>query len=134
MSAIHDDVAFKQAISALPLSRQRALGARFIRRLADLADDFRLKQALECAERGTPPSDSELLSYYRAARSVEVETYTACGHDTDWLAQAEHFTAAAAAACLQEPENFKGGNPAWKAASLGEGNRRNGLLRFLSRG
>ena len=34
----------------------------------------------------------------RGARSHATKTYTACGSDTDWLAQAEHFASAAAAA------------------------------------
>lgn len=100
MSAINDDTAFKQAISALPLARQRALGARFIRRLTGLSDNFRLTQALECAERGTPPSDAELLAYYKAAHSVAVETYTACGHNVDWRVMATHYVAQAIASCV----------------------------------
>ncbi len=118
MSVIRDDTAFKQAIGALPLARQRALGARFVRRLADLSDDFRLKQALECAERGTPPSDNELLSYYRAARSVEVESYTACGHNVDWRTMATHYVARAIAACVAPESTLVPGIdvPAYDAA------------------
>lgn len=118
MSAIRDDTAFKQAISALPLTQQRALGARFVRRLADLVDDFRLKQALDCAERGTPPSDAELLAYYRSARSVEVETYTACGHHVDWGIMTTHYVARAIAACVAPETTLVPGvdTPAYDAA------------------
>ena len=40
-----------------------------------------------------------------------------CGKDTDWLAQADHFVAASAAAALTPADQLAAKtNPAWKAA------------------
>ncbi|HYN76479.1 MAG TPA: hypothetical protein VES73_01635, partial [Lamprocystis sp. (in: g-proteobacteria)] len=54
---------------------------------------------------------------YRAAKSYATKTYTDCGKDTDWLAQADHFVAAAAAAALTpEAQTADRQSRAWRAA------------------
>jgi hypothetical protein len=54
---------------------------------------------------------------YRAAKAHVINTYTDCGKETDWLAQADHFAAAAVAAALT-PETLitERQSHAWKAA------------------
>jgi hypothetical protein len=60
---------------------------------------------------------SELEDAFRAARAYAVKTYTDCGKDTDWMSQADHFVAAAAAAALTPDELMtERQNRAWKAA------------------
>ena len=66
----------------------------------------------------TDASESEIDDAYRAAKAWSTKTYTDCGKDTDWLAQADHFVAAAVAAALT-PDNMLPDNKtnrAWKAA------------------
>jgi len=54
---------------------------------------------------------------FKSARSIAGDTSTACGQDTGWTAQAEHFVAAACLAALTPEDQIgKGTNPAWKAA------------------
>ena len=59
----------------------------------------------------------ELEDAFKVARAYAVKTYTDCGKDTDWMAQADHFVAAAAAAALTPDELMtERRNRAWKAA------------------
>lgn len=62
-------------------------------------------------------SPGEIEDAFRAAKAYATKTYTDCGKDTDWLAQADHFVAAAAAAALT-PDALvaEKHNRAWKAA------------------
>ena len=117
MADIKDEASFKSVLEGLSLPQQRAVGAEFVRRVLDLTDDFRLKQGVDCA---TNPNASpgELLNAYRAARSAEVETYTACGQRVDWAAMAAHYVASAVAACVAPAETVVPGIdiPAYKAA------------------
>ncbi len=99
MSGIADEKAFRDAIEALPLPRQRLLGARFARRVLQLLPDPRLEHALRVAEEPDPGA-AELADAYAAARSVAVETYTKCGHTVDWAGMAAHYVAGAVAACV----------------------------------
>ncbi len=117
MAEINDETGFRTAIEALPLAQQRVLGAQFVHRVLDLTDDFRLKQAAECAANPSA-SEGELLTAYRAARSAEVETYTACGRHVDWQAMAAHYVASAIAACVAPAATVVPGIdiPAYKAA------------------
>ena len=50
----------------------------------------------------------------QAANTARVESFTQCGKETDWTAQAGHFVAKAAVACVRAAE--AGSNLAWDAA------------------
>jgi len=115
MPTITNDQEFRRALEQLSLNDQRIAAGRFVQSVLDLCKESTVYRAVELAM-DPDRAESEVEQALHSAKSHAVKTYTACGHDTDWLAQAEHFTAAAAAACLQAPENIKGGNPAWKAA------------------
>ncbi|MGD2062420.1 MAG: hypothetical protein PVF51_02425 [Nitrospirota bacterium] len=116
MDDITNDRDFKQALDSLSAIEQRAVGSRFAKNVLALNDDFRIRRVVEVA--GSPgATEEDLASAYKGVRSVVVETYTACGHDAEWLAQAGHFVAAAAAAAaLPVGEGAAAGNPAWRAA------------------
>ncbi|MES9917662.1 MAG: hypothetical protein ABW160_17230, partial [Candidatus Thiodiazotropha sp. 4PDIV1] len=60
-------------------------------------------------------STQEVETAYKDAKALATQTYTACGRDADWAAQAEHFVAAAATASLTPDEN-DGTKKAWRAA------------------
>jgi hypothetical protein len=111
--AISNDKEFKAALVALPPARQRQVAARFVERVFPLSNDVRIKAALDLASRAEI-SDAELTVVAQAANSARVESFTQCGRETDWNAQAGHFVAKAAVACVKPPE--AGDNLAWDAA------------------
>ncbi|MFW6259108.1 MAG: hypothetical protein ACOC26_06405, partial [Halochromatium sp.] len=88
----------------------------FAQSLVHLSRDERVKRAIDTGLR-EDASAPELEDAYRAAKAWSTKTYTDCGKDTDWLAQADHFVAAAAAAALT-PDSLLDNktNRAWKAA------------------
>jgi hypothetical protein len=111
--AISNDKEFKAALAALPAARQRQVAARFVERVYPLSNDVRVKAALDVA--GRPDiSDAELTVVSQAANTARVESFTQCGRETDWNAQAGHFVAKAAVACVKSAE--AGDNLAWDAA------------------
>lgn len=114
MTSISNDHELKLALDGLSPQQQRVLGGRFVKNVLNLCDDSRISRAVDIA---TDPeaSDLDLAEAFRSAKAVSVKTYTDCGKDTDWMAQAAHFVAAAAAASLAPTDQGKG-NPAWKAA------------------
>jgi hypothetical protein len=57
-------------------------------------------------------SEAELAVASQAANSARVESFTRCGKETDWLGQAGHFVAKAAAACVRPLDE----DLAWDAA------------------
>jgi hypothetical protein len=111
--AISNDKEFKAALVALPPARQRQVATRFVERVFPLSNDVRIKAALDLASRADI-SDAELTVVAQAANSARVESFTQCGRETDWNAQAGHFVAKAAVACVKPPE--AGDNLAWDAA------------------
>ncbi|MEA3275120.1 MAG: hypothetical protein U9Q81_07520 [Pseudomonadota bacterium] len=116
MAEISNDQALRTAIDKLDPQRQRILGAHFVQSVLHLSQDARINRAIEVAN-NRDASPAELEDAFRAAKGYAVKTYTACGKDTDWLAQADHFVAAAAAAALQPAsEGGKEVSRAWKAA------------------
>jgi len=116
MSAISNDSEFRRALESLSGGEQRIAGGRFVESVLGLCGEPLVQRAVAVAIDGSS-SSQEIDEAYRGSKSVAVKTYTACGRDTDWLAQAEHFVAAAAAACLQpEPTPSQGASNAWKAA------------------
>jgi aromatic ring hydroxylase len=116
MPSITNDSELRLAIEGLSFEQQRALGVRFAESVIGFTDDARLKKALQAA---IDPSitEEELVEAYKTAKAISTATYTACGRDTDWMAQAEHFVAATLQAALAPPEQHPGkSTPAWKAA------------------
>jgi len=116
MASIRNDQDLRQILNDLAEADQRILAGRFAASVAEWVRDERVGRAIEtalCAD----ASPSELEDAYHAAKAYATKTYTDCGKDTDWLAQADHFAAAAAAAALV-PESQLGErqNKAWKAA------------------
>ena len=116
MTSISNDREFRDTIDQLDRDRQRALASLFVHGVADLVTIPELKEAIETAM----DPDASLVrrrDAYRSAKAVSVSTYTACGRDADWLAQAEHFVAAACTVALTPddvlPERT---SVAWRAA------------------
>ena len=115
MAAISNDRELRIALDGLTPRQQRVLGGKFIDSVLDLCEDVRIRRAVEVAiDPGA--SEAALSGAFRDAKAVAVKTYTDCGKDTDWIAQAAHFVASATAACLAPPSRPGGDNPAWKAA------------------
>jgi hypothetical protein len=110
---LSNDREFKEKLGGLPLARQRQVASRFVQRVASLSNDFRIKAALEVAERGGV-TDAELTGAYQAAKTASVESYTQCGHECDWNSQAGHFVAQAVVACVRP--SIDGDNLAWESA------------------
>jgi hypothetical protein len=111
--AIRNEKEFKAALAALPLARQRQVGAAFVQRVLDLCHDGRVKAALATAAR-PDLSTEELALVAQSARSARVDSYTQCGRDTGWAPQAGHFVARAAECCVRLVAE---GEPvAWEAA------------------
>lgn len=110
---ITNDKEFKARLGELTAVQQRQMAARFVQRVASLTNDVRVKAALDMAMRADI-SDAELSVVSQAANTARVESYTQCGKETDWNAQAGHFVAKAAATCLRPA--IEGQNPAWDTA------------------
>jgi hypothetical protein len=112
---IGNDHALKTALDALNPTQQRVLGGLFVDKVLELCDDPRVSRAVQVA---VDPNATEaaLDDAFRAAKAVAVKTYTDCGKDTDWMNQAAHFVAAAAAAALTPATQQGKDNTAWKAA------------------
>ena len=116
MASISNDRDLREALQGLDLGQQRTLAGRFALSVIGLTRDKRLQHAADVAVDPTRAPE-EVSEAFRTARSIAVDSYTACGRDADWLAQAEHFVAAACAAALTPEDQLgTGSNPAWKAA------------------
>ncbi len=111
--AISNDKEFKTALAGLSSAQQRQVAASFVQRVFALSGDIRIKAALDAAARADV-SDAELTVLSGAANTARVESFTQCGKETDWSAQAGHFVAKAAVACVKAAE--AGSNLAWDAA------------------
>lgn len=113
---IHNDQELKQALSNLSIKEQRILAAHFVANVAHLNPDPLIEHALkEVGEQNL--ATTELEEIYKSIKSLAVETYTACGNDADWPAQAAHFIATATKACLMPVEQLGNKkNLAWKCA------------------
>jgi hypothetical protein len=111
--SINNDSEFKSSLSGLDPARQRRAAARFVERVLDLSGDVRVRAAVEAAQRGDlPEAEREVL--FQAANTARVESFTQCGREADWGAQAGHFVAKAAVACVKSP--VSGESIAWDAA------------------
>ncbi len=113
---ITNDQQLRGALSGLTPNQQRALGGLFVANVKHLSEDPRIERALQAAAKADIPA-LELEEAYKSVKAFATQSYTACGRDADWGAQAEHFVAAAATACLA-PEEQAGSrsNNAWKSA------------------
>ena len=113
---ITNDQQLREALNNLTSTQQRELGGLYVSSVNHLSSDPRIARALEVAAK-PDTSAQELDEAYKSVKAFATQSYTACGRDADWAAQAEHFVAAAAAACLA-PEEQAGmkNNNAWKAA------------------
>jgi hypothetical protein len=113
---IMNDHELRAALDALTPDQQRITGARFAQSVIRLCQDERVRRAIDTGiDAGA--SASELEDAYRAAKAYATKTYTDCGKDTNWLEQADHFVAAAAAAALTPDALLtERTNRAWKAA------------------
>ena len=113
---IENDEQLRKALDKLEVEQQRRLGARFVDSIRHLSQDASIARGIAVAgEAG--PADRDLEKAFREAKAFAVETYTACGRDADWSAQAEHFAATAVCACLtpETPDKVRA-NLAWQAA------------------
>jgi hypothetical protein len=116
MAKILNDHDLRAALNNLTAEQQRILGAAFAKGVIHLCQDDRVRRAIETA-RDPAASEAEIADAHKAAKAYATKTYTDCGKDTDWLAQADHFVAASAAAALTPPSQLpEKTNPAWKAA------------------
>ncbi|MBK1722278.1 hypothetical protein [Thiocystis violacea] len=116
MAKIDTDQDLRQALEGLSAAQQRRLGCTFAEHLQHLIRDERLHRAIATGLRETI-TPGELEDAYRAAKAYAVKSYTDCGKDTDWMAQADHFVAAATAAALTPDDMLTDKqNRAWKAA------------------
>ena len=113
---ITNDQQLREALNNLNPQQQRELGGLYVSNVSHLSADPRINRALDAASRADI-SPQELEDAYKSVKTFATQSYTACGRDADWAAQAEHFVAAAATACLA-PDEQSGAksNNAWKAA------------------
>jgi hypothetical protein len=112
---ITNDQQLREALNNLSSLQQRELGGLYVSNVSHLSGDSRIGRAIEVAAKGEIPSQ-ELAEAYKSVKAFATQSYTACGRDANWAAQAEHFVAAAAAACLAPQEADEKSNNAWKAA------------------
>ncbi|MEW6676451.1 MAG: hypothetical protein AB1421_00890 [Pseudomonadota bacterium] len=110
---IHNDAEFKAALAGLDTAGQRRAAARFVERVLDLTADGRVKAAVAGALRGEL-AETDRDGLFQGANTARVESFTQCGRETDWHAQAGHFVAKGAVACVKAPA--AGENLAWDAA------------------
>jgi hypothetical protein len=116
MPRISNDHDLRAALNQLSDAQQRIVGAGFANSVIHLCRNERVRRAVETA-RNPDASDAELQDALKAVKGYAAKTYTACGKDTDWLAQADHFVAVAAAAALTPGDRLaRKTTPAWKAA------------------
>ena len=109
---ISNDKEFKAALAALDDVGRRQAAARLVQNVLDLSNDPRVKGALSLVARADA-SEAEIDIAAAAVSTARVESFTQCGHDTDWKSQAAHFVAVAAQECVKPSVDFAS---AWNAA------------------
>ncbi len=113
---IINDQDLKQALSVLSIAEQRVIASQFIANILHLNPDVMIEKALKLLQE-RQYTEAELSSVYRSVKSLSVKTYTACGDDANWIAQAAHFVALACKTCLMPlPQLNKTISLAWKCA------------------
>ncbi|MEL0586197.1 MAG: hypothetical protein AAES65_15105 [Candidatus Thiodiazotropha sp. (ex. Lucinoma kazani)] len=103
----------KQSVNWRPFNKE-SWGGQFVANVGHLSQDPRILRAIEAAA-NSELSSMELEDAYKTVKAFATQSYTACGRDADWAAQAEHFLAAAAAAALATDDQ-NSAKAAWKAA------------------
>ncbi|WP_295576881.1 hypothetical protein [uncultured Lamprocystis sp.] len=95
MSKIANYLDFKNRLSALSLKAQRQLAAKFISDVLDLAEDPRLRHAVEVAAKSDATAE-ELAATYHTVHAIYVETNPQSDLlEMDFARQAAHFVTAA---------------------------------------
>ncbi len=113
---INNDQELKKALAGLSIAEQRELGAQFVASVSSLCPDPLIERTLKTAS-DKKHSDSEFDEIYKSIKSLAVKTYTSCGEDADWSAQAAHFVVSAAKVCLTPQQQLGDkNNLAWKCA------------------
>ncbi|MCU7819155.1 MAG: hypothetical protein KZQ57_09900 [gamma proteobacterium symbiont of Lucinoma myriamae] len=101
------------------------MAAQFVESVVYLNSDPLIEHALKVVRNkmhtGSVSEESEFDAAYKSIKSLAVKTYTACGDDADWPAQAAHFIATATKACLTPMDHLYNNsgiknNLAWKCA------------------
>ena len=110
---IRCDADFKAVLNNLPAPAQRRVAARFVESVAALCHDPRVTAATNAARR-LDISDAELTAAFHAVKTACVDSYTQCGHEADWRAQAGHFVAKAAETCVMPDARAR--DIGWNAA------------------
>jgi hypothetical protein len=101
MTKITTNEAFRESLSSLTLAQQRAVSARFIESVLDLANASCIKQAPAILSKIDDMSAEDLEDAYRAAHSVYLQTSPRSHFSLlDYRQQAEHFVAEACMHCL----------------------------------
>jgi hypothetical protein len=113
---IQNDIELKQALEKLSIEDQRAVAAQFVESVLYLNNEPLIRRALEVAKnKNRTPIEFE--DAYKNVKSLAVKSYTTCGENADWDAQAAHFVAEAAKACLTPVEQLDAKqNLAWQSA------------------
>jgi hypothetical protein len=116
MPKINNDHALRDALNGL--DRRAATHSRLpLRPERHPPEQGRAGQPRHRNRAARPGRPGELEDAFKAAKAYATKTYTDCGKDTDWLAQADHFVAASAAAALTPDALLtEKQNRAWKAA------------------
>lgn len=110
---IDNDKDFKAALNKLDVHQQRRVGAAFVESVLPLCKDVRVNAAVTLVKHPNV-SDAELESAYQSVNSARIGSFTQCGKETDWCAQAGHFVAKAAQYCVSAADPVV--NLAWEAA------------------
>jgi hypothetical protein len=101
MTNITTNETFRESLSSLTVAQQRAVGARFIKNVLDLAHDSCIKEAQAILDKIDDISAEDLERAYRSARSVYVHTSPRSHFSLlDYKQQSEHFVAEACLHCL----------------------------------
>jgi hypothetical protein len=116
MTEISNDAVFREALDRLPVAQQRLVGKLFVDSVIDLADNPKIRSAVDNAL-AADSTQEDMRDAFRRVKALAIESYTLCGRDADWLSQASHFVAAAAAANLvPEDQETQCRNLAWATA------------------
>jgi len=95
MAKVTNYLEFKNRLSALPLRAQRQLAAKFISDVLDLANDPRIRHAVEVAAKSDATVE-ELAAAHRAVHAIYVESNPQSDLlEMDFARQAAHFVTAA---------------------------------------
>jgi len=101
MTKITTSQAFREALGSLTLAQQRAVSARFIENVLDLAHDSCIKQAQAILGKIDQISAEDLEKAYHTTHSVYIHTCPRSDLSLlDYKQQAEHFVTEACMHCL----------------------------------